>query len=216
MELLNFIFRMGVLFAIYGFIWGIFEFILVIASASKQKTLSEEYVIKGIKYVFLADVTFLFCLDLKDGEISYYQLALAALVLTMYFVGKLQSNQQQARMFGMMGNGLPMAFKNFNLKVEIGVIALSVLCFVGFIFFKDLAINPISDWFHDSIISIEKTPIIGFIFKVIGFFFLITMLFKMLNGIMFLLSGGPFVRANAGYQTNTKKEDDFDDYEEIN
>lgn len=216
MELLNFIFRMGVLFAIYGFIWGIFEFILVFASMNKQKTLTEEYVIKGIKYVFLADVTFLFCLDLKDGEISYNQLALAALVLTMYFVGKLQARQQQARMFGMMGNGLPMGFKNFNLKAEIGVIALSVLCFIGFIFFKDLSINPISGWFHDSIISIEKTPIIGFIFKVIGFFFLITMLFKMLNGIMYLLSGAPFVQASAGFQANSKKEEDFDDYEEIN
>ena len=216
MELLNFIFRMGVLFAIYGFIWGIFEFILVIASTNKQKTVIEEYVIKAIKYVFLADVTFLFCLDLKGGEISYYQLGLAALVLTMYFVGKLQTNQQQAKMFGMMGNGLPMAFKNFNLKAEIGVIALSVLCFVGFIFFKDLSINPISDWFHDSIIAIEDTPIIGFIFKVIGFFFLITMLFKMLNGIMFLLSGGPFIRANAGFQASSKKDEDFDDYEEIN
>ena len=216
MELLNFIFRMGVLFAIYGFIWGIFEIILVFASMNKQKTLAEEYVIKGVKYVFLADVTFLFCLDLKDGEISYNQLALAALVLTMYFVGKLQARQQQARMFGMMGNGLPMGFKNFNLKAEIGVIALSVLCFIGFIFFKDLSINPISDWFHDSIISIEKTPIIGFIFKVIGFFFLITMLFKMLNGIMYLLSGAPFVQASAGFQSNSKKEEDFDDYEEIN
>ncbi|MCE2681698.1 MAG: hypothetical protein ACK49D_01820 [Flavobacteriia bacterium] len=216
MELLNFIFRMGVLFAIYGFIWGIFEFILVIASMNKQKTLTEEYVIKGIKYVFLADVTFLFCLDLKEGEISYYQLALAALVLTMYFVGKLQSSQQQAKMFGMMGNGLPMAFKNFNLNAEIGVIALSVFCFIGFIFFKDLSINPISDWFHDSIISIEKTPVIGFIFKVIGFFFLISMLFKMMNGIMYLLSGAPFVQASAGFQANKKKEGDFDDYEEIN
>jgi hypothetical protein len=216
MDLLNFIFRMGVLFAIYGFIWGIFEIILFFASMNKQKTFTEEYVIKGVKYVFLADVTFLFCLDLKDGEISYYQLALAALVLIMYFVGKLQSKQQQAKMFGMMGNGLPMAFKNFNLKAEIGVIALAILCFIGFIFFKDLSINPISDWFHDSIISIEKTPIIGFIFKVIGFFFLITMLFKMWNGILYLLSGAPFIRASAPFQSNSKKDDDFDDFEEIN
>jgi hypothetical protein len=51
---------------------------------------------------------------------------------------------------------------------------------------------------------------------VIGFFFLITMLFKMLNGIMYLLSGAPFVQASAGFQANSKKEEDFDDYEEIN
>lgn len=216
MELLNFIFRMGVLFAIYGFIWGIFEFLLVMLNAGKGKTLSEEYVIKGIKYVFLADVTFLFCLDLKDGEISYSQLSLAALILTMYFVGKLQSNQQKAMLFGRMGGGLPMTYTNFNIKAEIGVIALSVLCFVGFIFFKDLSINPISDWFHDSIIGIEKTPIIGFIFKVIGFFFLITMLFKMANGLMFILSGGPFIRGGAQFQAGQKKDDDFDDYEELN
>jgi hypothetical protein len=207
---------MGVLFAIYGFIWGIFEFILVFLNTGKGKTLSEEYVIKGIKYVFLADVTFLFCLDLKDGEISYYQLGLAALVLTMYFVGKLQSNQQKAMLFGRMGGGFPMAYTNFNLKAEIGVIALSVLCFVGFIFFKDLSINPISDWFHDSIIGIEKTPIIGFVFKVIGFFFLISMLFKMANGVMYILSGAPLMQASAQFRAGKKSNDDFDDYEEIN
>ena len=67
-------------------------------------------------------------------------------------------------------------------------------------------------------LSFSKKERIGIIalLLTIGFFFLITMLFKMLNGIMFLLSGGPFIRANAGFQTNTKRDDDFDDFEEIN
>ena len=63
MNLLDFIFRLGVVFAIYGFLWGIFELGILMLSAGRKRTLSEIYFIKAIKYIFLADVTFLFCFD---------------------------------------------------------------------------------------------------------------------------------------------------------
>lgn len=217
MDIMNQIFRLGVVFAIFGFIWGIFEMGLALLSAGRIKTRTEEYLVKAVKYVFLVDVTFLFGLDAEQNLVSTFNIVISGLVLLTYFVGKLQNQQNKMAMFQMMGAGLPKRQSNFDSRTETFVIALSLAVFTLFIFFPMYAKNPISSWFYESILSIEDTPIIGFIFKVIGFFFLISMLFKMINGFTYILSGKPFVQANSSFQafSNTKKEDDFDDFEEI-
>lgn len=219
MELLNYIFRLGVVFAIYGFIWGIFEIGISILRSGRTKTVQEDYVIKAIKYLFLVDVTFLFCLDLENENISIYHLSMAGLVLLTYFMGKLQNQQNQLAVFNMMGQGgLSKMRMNFNLKAEISVIIIAISAFILFIIYPDFSKNPISIWFHESILNIEDTPIFGFIFKVIGFFFLLSMLVKMVNAFTYLISGKPFVQASSTFQqfNGRKKEDDFDDYEELN
>ena len=214
---MNQIFRLGVVFAIFGFIWGIFELGLNLLSGGRTRTISEIYFIKAIKYLFLVDVTFLFCLDDAQNLISTFNIVIAGLVLLTYFVGKLQNQQNKMAMFQMMGAGMTPKQTTFNLRVEIGVIVLAIGVFSLFIFFPEVAKNPISIWFHESIINIEDTPIIGFIFKVIGFFFLVSMIFKMLNGFNYLISGKPFVQASSSFQsfTKNKKDDEFDDYEEM-
>jgi hypothetical protein len=219
MELLNYIFRLGVVFAIYGFIWGIFEIGISILRSGRTKTVQEDYVIKAIKYLFLVDVTFLFCLDLENDNISIYHLTMAGLVLLTYFMGKLQNQQNQLAVFKMMGQGgLSKMRMNFNLKAEISVIIIAISAFILFINYPDFSKNPISIWFHESILNIEDTPIFGFIFKVIGFFFLLSMLVKMVNAFTYLISGKPFVQASSKFQqfNGRKKKDDFDDYEELN
>lgn len=217
MEIMNQIFRLGVVFAIFGFIWGIFEIGLNMLSGGRTRTVSEVYFLKAIKYLFLVDVTFLFCLDDAQNLISTFNIVIAGLVLLTYFVGKLQNQQNRIAMFQMMGAGMTPKQTTFNLRVEIGVIVLAISVFSLFIFFPDVAKNPISIWFHKSIINIEDTPIIGFIFKVIGFFFLVSMIFKMLNGFNYLISGKPFVQASSSFQafSKNKKDDEFDDYEEM-
>jgi hypothetical protein len=137
-------------------------------------------------------------------------------VLLAYFVGKLQSKQQQQAMFKMVGNSMMMPFSNFNLKAEITVISAGILLFILFVFFPEFASNPASVWFHESIINIEDTPVFGFIFKVIGFFFLLSMIFKMINAIMYLASGRAFVEMHAGFgKMRNKKDDEYDDFEEL-
>ena len=165
----------------------------------------------------MVDVTFLFCLDDAQNLISTFNIVIAGLVLLTYFVGKLQNQQNKMAMFQMMGAGMTPKQTTFNLRVEVGVIVLAIGVFSLFIFYPDIAKNPISIWFHESIINIEDTPVFGFIFKVIGFFFLVSMIFKMLNGFNYLISGKPFVQASSSFQSfsNKKKEDDFDDYEEL-
>lgn len=216
MELFNFIFQLGVVFAIFGFIWGIIQIGYQLLRAGSQRTIREEYAIKLIKYFFLVDVTFLFCLEEKGLVIN--QLIIAALILLTYFIGKLQKQQNRVVMFQMVANGLPKNETKFDLKSEIFVITFAILFFIGFMFFPEYSKNPISLWFNDSIHSIEQAAVFGFIFKIIGFFFLVSMIMKMINTLSLLITGSPLTTSRMNFNQDSNKKDDsnkFDDFEEI-
>jgi hypothetical protein len=212
----NFIFRLGVVFAIFGFLWGMIDILLRLLTASRKRTLVETYLIKSVKYLFLVTVTFLFCLgDLNTHMIVSYQVVLAGIVLLMYFIGKLQNSQNRVAIFQTLGRGIPKSpLFMFNLKAEIGVILGALSLFVVLWFYPSLATNGVSKWFHGSILSIEDAVIFGFIFKVIGFFFILNMIVKMIGGITFLLNGGKKPAPSNGIE-NDSDNDDFVDYEEV-
>jgi len=216
MDLLNLIFRLGVLFAIYGFLWFFIELGLTFLRASRPKTIVENYLIKSVKYLFLVNVTFLFCLDLNQNNVSFYNAMPSAIVLVTYFIGKLQRQQQQLQLFGQINAQIPQR-SDFNLKTEIVLIIVSIALFIGFLFFPQYASNNIANWFKSSILDIESTVIIGFIFKIIGFFFLVGMILKMINAINYIISGKPVVDIKTNFKSNSNKDEDkFDDFEEIN
>jgi hypothetical protein len=65
-------------------------------------------------------------------------------------------------------------------------------------------------------LGIEKTPIIGFVFKIIGFFILISLFNKILNGFFYLISGKPLITTTSSFQAKKENESSkFDDYEEL-
>ncbi len=216
MDLLNLIFRLGVLFAIYGFLWFFIELGLTFLRAGRQKTIGENYLIKSVKYLFLVNVTFLFCLDLNKNDVSFYNVMPSAIVLVTYFIGKLQQQQQRLQLFGQLNAQIPQT-NDFNLKTEIILIVASIALFIGFLFFPQYASNNIANWFKSSILDIESTVIIGFVFKVIGFFFLLGMIMKMINAINYIISGKPVVDIKTNFNSKSNKDEDkFDDFEEIN
>ncbi|TNE72102.1 MAG: hypothetical protein EP333_08255 [Bacteroidetes bacterium] len=216
MELLDFIFRLGVLFAIYGFIWGLIEIAFVLLSAGRKRNLVEVYTIRALKYFFLVDVTFLFCVDSADSmNVITNQLILSGLLLLTYFIGKLQNNQNKQMVFRMvtMSNGMSSTNQQFNIKAEFSIILLSLAVFAGFWFYPELASNPASVWFHESILNIEDTPIFGFIFQIIGFFVILSLIFKMSSSLGYIISGQAFREVK-----NSKPKDDqdhFDDFTEV-
>jgi hypothetical protein len=214
MDLLNYIFHLGVLFAIYGFLWGIIEIGLRLLSGTRKRGLGEVYIVKAVKYLFLANVTFLFCVNPVISKMTVVnQGIVAGVVLLTYFIGKFQRKKNQSRIFKMGINGFPSISPVFDMKAEVIVIGLSLAAFVAFWFFPTYAINPLANWFHLSIIDIADTPVFGFIFKVIGFFFMLSMIVKVANGIGFLVSKLDKSKPNIYDNSNN---DEFDDYEEIN
>ena len=216
MDLIRLIFQLGVLFAIYSFIWFFIDLVLALLVAGRKRALQEIYLIKAVKYLFLVNVTFMFALE-KNNTLSVIGVLPSATILIVYFLGKFQQKQRQAQVFSQFGKGVGFGF-DFDKRYEIGVITLGVSLFVFFLAFPQYAENNIANWFRESIVDIEKTVIIGFIFKIIGFFFLIGMLLKMLNAFNYLISGRPLVdfQTYMGSKINKKDGDNFDDFEEIN
>ena len=219
MNILDFVFRLGVLFAIYGFIWGIIEIGLWLLSSGRKRGVNEIYLIKAIKYFFLADVTFLFCVEGENtGTVMVNQVIFAGIILLTYFIGKLQKNQARSIFFNFGGAKMPQAQTTFNMRAETTVIIISLVIFALFWFFPEYAKNPISTWFSESITNIENTPIFGFIFKVIGFFFLISLIFKMIKAFTFIMNRGTAGSSkfdNKDDNDPTINENHFDDYEEV-
>ena len=217
MELINLIFRLGVLFAIYGFLWFFIEWGMKLLIGGRKRTLGEIYLIKTVKYLFLVNVTFLFCLEQMDEpvfQVNYLNLVPSFIILMVYFLGKLQQKEQRIQMMTNFMQGLQEA--PFNRQWELALIVLSGLTFAGLVCYPQYSENVISAWFQKSILDIENTVLIGFVFKVIGFFFLIGMFLKMLNALNYILSGKPLVNVKTGFGTKQGKSDDsFDDFEEI-
>jgi hypothetical protein len=209
-------FRLGVVFAIFSFIWGIFKLILGGLRGGRTKSIVEEYSLKLVQYFFLVDVTFLFCIK-NDGanELLINEMIFSALILVLYFVGKLQNKQQRIDLFKISGANLPNLTPVFNLYAEIATIIFAIVVFTAFIFFPNYANNPVSNWFYTSILDIEGTFFFGFIFKVIGFFVLLGIFLKLINGLSFLLSGRPLASVRSEFHSDSSKKDDFDDFEEI-
>jgi hypothetical protein len=223
MTIIQIIFKIGVLLAIYGFIWFFINLLITLLMSGREKTLGEIYFSKGIKSVFLVNVLFLFGMDDQQSTIHIFNMIISGLILLMYFIGQMQKNQQQAVMI----QKFPGVFRTmqanvkFNRKAEIVVFTIALSFYVFLFFFPTLAKNPVALWFYENVVSLEKTPIIGFIFKIVGFFFLLGILFKIINGIFFLISGKPFMQASSSFsagkkrKNNDENDDSYDDYEEV-
>jgi hypothetical protein len=215
MELINLVFRLGVLFSIYGFLWFFIDLILKSLIGGRTRTIVEVYLVKSIKYLFLVNVTFLFCLDINKQVVSLNNLLPTTIILLMYFVGKFQQKQKQIKIMGSMGKEL---FQDaFHFKAEICLIASSILLFISFLYFPQIASNTVANWFRESIIDLETTVLIGSVFKIIGFFFLLGMMLKMINGFIYILSGQPLIDIKTSFSNGNRKKEsrDFDDYEEV-
>lgn len=221
MDTLNFIFRLGVVFAIFGFIWWIINAGINLLRGAAPKSQVETYILKLIRYFFLVDVTFMFCIYQEDGLINYPRLVVAGGVLLMYFLGKYQNAEVRNAFVQLQGRLMNRGVGDtFNKRTEGIVILLALAFFVLFVVEPSLSQNPVSNWFYDSILNIEDTPIFGFIFKVVGFFFMVSIILKLVNGIQMLLgvparnnSGGP--QGSNHNSLGNKGEDEFDDYEEV-
>ena len=131
------------------------------------------YLIKVIKYLFLVNVIFLLSIgENQNTTINNQSLVPVVFILFLYFIGKFQKNQNTNDLFSRMG--VQSSKTQFNARYEIGLIFVSFLTFVLLVLEPHLANNVIAGWFKESIMDIEKTRIIGFIFKVVGFFFFLT------------------------------------------
>lgn len=213
MEFIDLIFRLSVVLAIFSFIWGLLRFGLTILRGGVPTSYPLNLALKAIQYFLIVAVSIIFCS--QDLNSSTYTIILTGLILAMYFIGKVQRMQFKRMFVQVQGMQMMNNFKP-NLKLEFGIVILSIALFVFMVMHPEYAVNNITTWFYTTIVDIEKTPIFGFIFKVVGFFFMITILMQMVNAVTFILSGKAFDKnTQKNDQNNPEDPFKFDDYEEV-
>ncbi len=221
MEVLNYIFKIGVILAVYNFLWWLIKLGLNVLRGGGQKQLLEIYLVKAVRYTFLTDVLFLFSLQQNADQIELDSILLTGLVLLIYFVGKIQKRQQRQSFFSVRGQAnipgindiLERMKPKFDLRYEALVVVLAMGLFSGFYFKPDLASNTISNWFLENILGIMDAPVFGFIFKIIGFFFMLSVIFKIIAGFIAVLTGRSATRQFEDEEND--ENDDFDQFQDF-
>lgn len=217
MEIINITFRLGIIIGIFAFIWSLVRLGVLVLSGGQPLQVWQHYLMKLIQYFFLIQVTFLFCFETNTAlSLSQSSTVVTFIILLIYFVSKLQNNQNRRFMISMMRNQ-QMANPQktgFDLRIEIGLIVVSLTFFIACIYFPYLAENRISNWMKDAIINIEDTPIFGFIFKIVGFFFLFSIFNKIVQSVVMLIAPKQ-INQDGNSISSQKENDDFDDFEDV-
>ncbi len=233
MEVLKFIFGLGVAFSIFGFIWVIIMLGINMIRGSYQNSSKQiqDYVLRIIKYFLLVSVTANYIAKYQgdDGSISIINMILGVAVLGMYLMGKLQrrtliSQFSKHPMFTRFSTSI-------DPKVERFLLSGSLVYFIFCLQFPSMVDNGIVNWFTSSIVGIYETPVIGWVFSIIAFFFLVSTIFRGANVIGSLVTGQPIDTGGrfgnfGNFQNNgtnpfeqfrqkQQQDDGFVDYEDV-
>lgn len=226
MQIFELAFRLGIIIAIFSFIWGIIRLALGLLRGGSVQSIYESYFLKSAKYIFLSNVIVLNDFDKDNQTLMTQELVFTVFILLMYFIGNMQKKQQRHLLMKSLPSNFPFAIPIYHTTGEIISILLGIGAFVFFATFPNYAIYGVSEWFYNGVISLENTFLIGFIFKVVGFFFLVGILRNTLNSISMAITRKPLFESNTSFYSNfenrnrkekdnEKEKDEFDDYEEI-
>ena len=167
MILLTLVFKLGVRFAIFNFIWYFLELAHKMLTGTRPPFLAEHYILKALKYIFLVSITFSYCLEFAPNEpvyvLNWQKLLPGGLILMLYLLGKFKKQQEQIQFLA--GFQLPMQQKPYSKNLEIALLVLSALTFTGLYLNPSLTEIVILNWFESNMSSLEKAFLLGFIFR---------------------------------------------------
>jgi len=228
MEILKFIFVLGINFSIFGFIWGLMMLVIrMFRTPGKPANQALDYTLRIVKYFLLVSVTANYIAKFQGSDpgtnIGLTNMIVGTIVMALYLLGKLQnravlSQLAQHPIFSRFANAI-------DPKVERFLLLGSVAYFVACLLYPQMVDNVLVNWFTDSIQNIYDTPIIGWVFMIIAFFFLINIIMRAANVIGRLLNGQPItnptVKTNFNYrerrfpEEDAPKNDGFSEYEDV-
>jgi hypothetical protein len=229
MEILKFIFVLGINFSIFGFIWGVMMLVVrMFRTPGKPVNQALDYTLRIVKYFLLVSVTANYIAKFQtngpEANVGLTHMIVGTLVMALYLLGKLQnravlSQLAQHPLFSKFANSI-------DPKIERFLLLGSVAYFVACLLYPQMVDNGLVNWFTDSIQNIYDTPIIGWVFMVIAFFFLINIIMRAANVIGRLLNGESLTNPGSiktefkyrerGFPSDDEPKDDgFADYEDI-
>ena len=181
MELINFIFYLGINYIIFSIIWFFIvklPFSLFRLPLSKQVT---NYILKTLQYLLIAVITSSATLEFieKDSELAPFFITIGGFVLFIYLASKLEKNKLFFQINSLLRQKAPTGILKYEPHL-IGVVLVLYSISFELIF---LSQNPLVFWFKHNINAIYNAPVIGGLISFCGVLFLFTMLSKGIQSI---------------------------------
>jgi len=191
MSIINFIIHLGIIFVIFGFIWGVLKYIISMFTSNGQKSNQSEYISQIIKNLLLVGVTANF-VSLTSGQYigsTIFRVILSSFILGLYILEKMQNRNKYAQ-FSNLGNGILKGLStSFEPRQERLLLIGSICAFIICLIFPVIVNNGVINWYNSTIESLNSAFLIGFIFKIIAFFSVVTLVMRGANIIGRLISG---------------------------
>lgn len=218
MDLLSFVFYLGIVYIVFSLIWGLFMLILNMITAGQRKGVFEEYLLRSGSYYFIVALTALASTTPEhfNGLSEQSMAVIGLIVLFLYLLGKMERRKRmriqiQGNVFGNLRINQQEPDKKVEMFFLIGGMALYTACLK----YSEIAMNDATLWFYRAIKDIHDTPVIGWMIKLVGVFFLLGIFFRavmVMQLFMMRLTGQtPPKRGNDPQQ----RDDDYDDFEVV-
>jgi hypothetical protein len=189
MEILSYIFFLGIIYIVFSIIWFFIALLPKYAFGNKENNLQNtilNYTIKAVQFYFLASLTAIKALEFIDEQTDPNQrplyIVIGGIVLYLYLAGKIERSKMMSQLRSNLGN----SNSSIASKYEPHLIGLTLISYAISFSYPQLIQNSVNQWFLVSIDDFYNTVIIGWIIGIIGFFFLISMVLKGVNATGFL------------------------------
>jgi uncharacterized membrane protein len=215
MEIFKFIFYLGIIYTIFGLLWGVVTFLY--KTIRQNQSGLETTLLQMAGYYFLASLTAMnvfkpFNVTERDSS-SYAFMALGGLVLYFYLMSKL--HKKRNILSGINGR-FSVPDEKKNNSVQWILIVITLLLYGTTVLYPQIANTQINSWFYARIVAIYDTVILNFIFGIVGTVFLVQILIQGVSAsgkIMDIVSGG--TKDSNGETSRYSGSNEFDEYEVV-
>lgn len=215
MDILEFIFRLGIIFIVFSLVWGFFNLLFRLAIGLRPLHPIEDYTIKSIHLYILASISAMQTTAfLSEGMPKVAIVVFGILTLFFYLTGRLERNRMTIRMNNRMFSSNA---KEPDLRIEM------LLIFVGLFYYslcitnENIVNNNLNLWFFTVVNDLYDTPLLKWIFGFFGILFLVNIIFRsfvFFNNLANTILGNKKNKSD-GNDSDPSSGSDFTEYEII-
>jgi hypothetical protein len=176
MDILRYIYLLGIIYIVFSILWFFISSLPKFLSGAFKTNSFSNYTFKAVQYYLIAALTavqtshYIQNTPSLSGQIPFY-IALGGIIIFLYLAGKtdkaimsvqIHANKNKIQLGG-------------ALKFEPHIVGISIIIFLLSFNYPILTHNPITTALHSGILNFYNTFFIHFIISVVGFFFLFSM-----------------------------------------
>ena len=212
LEILKFIFYLGIIYAIFGLLWSIINFLFKSMRGNPSKV--ETVLLQGLGYYFLASLTVTYLLNpfnISNHDAGSYAFrVLGGIVLYFYLLSKLNKKKNSVALFG---NQSASSMTKLDKRIEVILIVVTLLFYLITLLYPAIGNHTVNNWFYTKIQLIYDTILLNFIFGIIGIVFLIRILFQGMASSGFAINLITGKKTDSWSTKNSQDSNHYDDYE---